>query len=200
MFRRRILCCAAILVASGMLLTHRASLAVEAQPPKAPTTPSVPAEPKGTFSLPVFGAADFGWLLFNSASSTEGQPAKKYRTQIHRDHTAGNTVYMTEMGTLAVADGPKNFDLKSLILKSGSLILIRYSPYSGVAWKTSWNQGENRHQWSRLTDGEEPGWGDYDVQLVPKNDDVFLAFRIDRRTGRTWSLEGGAWVLASEPK
>jgi hypothetical protein len=74
------------------------------------------------------------------------------------------------------------------------------SIYIGDTWET-WrfdrNSGESWHEADnkliKVKDSKPVPHGDYDIQLIT-NSKMYLAHRIDRKSGRVWRINGTEWM------
>ena len=101
----------------------------------------------------------------------------------------------------------KRFELRTVTMADGWVISFRFNPATGESWRMNWRSADQTYIWENMVDAVKPPPGEYEIQLVdstdsrnPKEAATFVAYRIDKASGRTWWQKQGKWLEITEPK
>jgi hypothetical protein len=119
--------------------------------------------------------------------------------EAYRDEDFGNLLYVTHAGSIAVMPQPDNFQLRELPFED-YYETIRFASVAGVAWRLNLKTGK----WQTIEEPKPILPGNYDVDMFHISDTKMVVFRIEKLTGRTWSLvtddkKPDEWVEIAEP-
>jgi hypothetical protein len=128
------------------------------------------------------------------------EKTQRVPVEAFRDEDFGTLTYVSGKGSIAVIPQPANYELRHLPFDR-TYETIRFSPIIGIAWRL--NLRTEKWQW--IEEAGAIGPGSYDIDIFQISDSSMVVMRIDKLTGRTWTMvsaEGkpDRWAAIAEPE
>ncbi|QOV90251.1 hypothetical protein [Humisphaera borealis] len=135
----------------------------------------------------------------NTGEANFTEKTKRVPVEAFRDEDFGTLTYISGNGSIAALPQPANFELRQLPFDR-FYETVRFSPIAGVAWRLNLRTAK----WQLIEEAGPLLPGTYDIDMFHVSDSTMVVMRIDKLTGRTWTMvsaEGkpDKWNEIAEP-
>ena len=135
----------------------------------------------------------------NTGETNFSDQTKRVPLEAFRDEDFGTLTYISGNGSIAAIPQPANFELRQLPFDR-FYETVRFSPIAGIAWRLNLRTAK----WQLIEEAGPVLPGTYDIDMFHVSDSTMVVMRIDKLTGRTWTMvsaEGkpDKWTEIAEP-